>query len=347
MIYIYYYKFIYIKIAYLIFLLFTFHIRTKYQKKSGPKISIFLPIYNKEKYINKCIQNLQNQTLKDIEIVAVNDYSTDNTLKILIDLAKNDDRIKIINNDKNKGLLYSRAMGIIHSNGEYLMNLDPDDELRSIENLEYIYNIAVKSNVDILSFSIYNKKRKTIIKCDNNNEILKPPKLFQTIFKDNNEIGDYLIWNKLIRKELFLQAYEDFKEEIYKGKWNYFEDDVWSILVNRNAKSKLCIDSLIYIYNNNSDSLMNKRFEYIEFQNLLFRHEKYKKIFTLKKDEKYLIAEYDFLLNRLKWQIKYLLLLNDKSIKEQIINTFLYFLRNYYSTKERRNDIYDFLKLII
>ena len=108
--------------------------------KKRPKISVFIPIYNKEQYINKCIQNLQNQTLKDIEIIAVNDCSTDNSLSILIDLAKKDNRIKIVNNDKNHGLLYSRAMGILNSSGEYLMNLDSDDEINDNDCLEYLYN---------------------------------------------------------------------------------------------------------------------------------------------------------------------------------------------------------------
>ena len=74
------------------------------QKIFTPKVSVFLPIYNKEKYIKRSISSIQNQTLKEIEIVAVNDCSTDNTLKILKQLAKNDSRKKIINNDKNHEL---------------------------------------------------------------------------------------------------------------------------------------------------------------------------------------------------------------------------------------------------
>ena len=54
--------------------------------------------------------------------------------------------------------------------------------------------------------------------------------------------------NKLIKKEIFLKAYEDFKSEIYNVKWNYFEDDIWNILVNRYAKTKLCVNRLIYNY---------------------------------------------------------------------------------------------------
>ena len=118
-----------------------------------PKISIFLPIYNKEKYIIRSIKSIQNQTLKELEIVAVNDYSTDKTYMILTEMALKDKRIKIINNTKNSGLLYSRAMGIIHSSGEYLMNLAPDDQLFSSDNLEYLYNKAKNTSIDIISFN--------------------------------------------------------------------------------------------------------------------------------------------------------------------------------------------------
>ena len=80
---------------------------------SSPKISIFLPIYNKANYIQKSIRSIQIQTLRNIEIIAVNDFSEDNTLEILMNMSKKDFRIKIVNNDKNRGLLYSRAMGIL------------------------------------------------------------------------------------------------------------------------------------------------------------------------------------------------------------------------------------------
>ena len=116
-----------------------------------------MPIYNKEKYINKSIKSLQNQTLKDIEIIAVNDCSDDKTLNELINLSNNDNRIKIVNNDRNHGLLYSRAMGILNSTGEYLMNLDPDDELEGEDNLEYLYNMTRVSHADIILFGILRK----------------------------------------------------------------------------------------------------------------------------------------------------------------------------------------------
>ena len=122
-----------------------------------PNISIFLPIYNKGIYLKKGIESLQAQTLKDIEIVAINDGSTDNSLKILKKLSKSDKRIKIINNDRNHGPFYSRAMGIINSTGEYMMNLDADDKLINYNSLKLIYNKITPINDGYLRYLINNK----------------------------------------------------------------------------------------------------------------------------------------------------------------------------------------------
>ena len=79
-------------------------------------------------------------------------------------MAKNDERIKIVNNDKNHGLLYSRAMGILNSTGEYLMNLDPDDVIYGEDSLEYLYNQSKIYNLDIISFYVKEKKYNSIIR---------------------------------------------------------------------------------------------------------------------------------------------------------------------------------------
>ena len=317
------------------------------QNEPKTKISIFIPIYNKEEYISKSIKSITTQTLTDIEIIAVNDYSNDNSLKILLELAKNDKRIKIINNNQNKGLLYSRAMGILSSSGEYLLNLDSDDELNGCNTLKYLYYKAKRYNVDIINFVFRDKKQnKNINNCKKINTVLKQPELFYSIFNKNSEITDYNIWNKLIKRETFIKAYVEFKKEIYKWKWNYYEDDIWNILVNKYAKTKICLNRVIYIYNYDQKSLMNNKSRLIEFQNLIYRHEMYKKIFSSKQDEKYLIAEYIFLFNRIKSQINALILLNSQNINEQIKNIFRNFLNDYKCSTEIRNNITNFIKTI-
>ena len=293
-------------------------------KKDFPKISIFLPIYNKGKYIKRSIESIQNQTLKDIEIIAVNDFSKDNSLNIIEELAKTDSRIKVVSNDKNHGLLYSRAMGILNSTGRYLMNLDPDDVFKEHDNLEYLYNKVSKLKTDILSFGYLSKFDNTIkIRCSNFHKTLRQPKLFESAFSSSYVLNDYLIWNKIIKREIYLYAYEIYKERIYKEKWNYHEDNIWSILVYKYGRTMKCINKVIYIYNKVNNSIMNDRYNILELRNLLYRHEMYKKIFTNKKEKKYLISEILEMLSFLEEDDNFLKLINENNIiRNQIINIF-------------------------
>ena len=269
-----------------------------------PKISIFLPIFNMENYIEKTLLLLQNQTLKNIEIIAVNDYSTDKTYEILRKFTLKDKRIKIINNTKNHGVLYSRAMGIIHSKGKYIINLDPDDQYNNYDDLEYLYKKAVKSKVDIVSFSYLFKSTMKIKNiCDEFDKKIKQPKLFESIYKYSNHSKDTIIWNKLIKREIFLKAFKLLEDFIYNGKWNYHEDNIWSFLVHKVAKSKICTKKLIYIYNNNnnnSNSIMRTRGGLIEFINIIYLFELKRKVLQENIYFQYLNDECDSLINFIK-----------------------------------------------
>ena len=127
-------------------------------------------------------------------------------------MSEKDKRIKIINNKKNSGLLFSRAMGILSSKGEYLMSFDPDDSYQAKTNLKYLYNIAKKLKVDFVSFLVYFLPSKiTSNYFTNSNEIIRQPELYQSLFK-NNLLNDYFITNKLIKREIFLNAFNIFKK---------------------------------------------------------------------------------------------------------------------------------------
>lgn len=261
------------------------------QKSYIPKISIFIPIYNKQEYIIESIKSIQKQTLKNIEIIAVNDCSTDNSLKILKKLAKRDSRIKIINNNNNHGLLYSRSMGILNSSGEYLMNLDPDDKLDGKNCLKFLYKIANLNNIDVVEFSYFHNGT-YYLKCIHNNKIIKQPLLFNSSFGIDNLMIDDVLWNKLINRKLMLKVYILFKQRIYNRKWNYGEDTVWSVLINKNAESKICINKNFYIYNVNNDSLLNNNNNnFLYIKNLLMIIEMYNNIFKKQIEYKYIVAQ--------------------------------------------------------
>ena len=85
-----------------------------------PKITAFIIIYNAEKTILSSIRSIQNQNMADIELLLVDDYSIDNSLKIIEKCQKEDKRIKLIKNKKNRGALYSRSLGVLNSKGKYI-----------------------------------------------------------------------------------------------------------------------------------------------------------------------------------------------------------------------------------
>ena len=121
------------------------------------KLSIIVPVYNVGKYLPKCLESLIKQTLKDIEIICVNDGSMDNSLAILKEFASKDSRIRIIDN-QHQGVAKTRNTGIEQSTGEYIGFVDSDDYI-DIDFFEKLYNSATKSNSDIAIASILKHKK--------------------------------------------------------------------------------------------------------------------------------------------------------------------------------------------
>ena len=126
-------------------------------------ISVIVPVYNSEKYLKECINSILHQTYENIEIIIINDGSTDNSLLISQELQKEDKRIKIIN-QKNSGVSYSRNKGIQEATGEYIMFVDSDDFI--VQNyIELMYKEITKNNYDacISGMTFCDKNRKKII----------------------------------------------------------------------------------------------------------------------------------------------------------------------------------------
>lgn len=162
-------------------------------------ISIIVNVYNEERYIKKCLDSIVNQTYKNIEIIIVNDGSTDNTLKICE--SYKDNRIKIIS-QKNIGLSLSRNVGIDNSTGKYVYFLDADDFIEN-DTIEYLYNLIVTYDADmstcrtinIYSYDTEIKNQPEKIDILSNIEMLK-----RLLLNENNSST---IWNKLMKKKLF------------------------------------------------------------------------------------------------------------------------------------------------
>lgn len=148
----------------------------------SPIISIIVPVYNVEKYIYRCLDSLVNQTMKDIEIICINDGSTDKSLEIIKEYALQDKRITVID-QVNMGVSVARNNGIKHVNGDFYMFVDSDDWI-DLETCEVVYDYAIKNNADCLMFS-YTKE-----------------------FVGHNVVNhifnkDYFVWNESEVKSMF------------------------------------------------------------------------------------------------------------------------------------------------
>ena len=107
-------------------------------------ITILVPFYNVEKYITQCIESIINQTYKNLEIILIDDGSTDNSLKICKEFQKNDSRINVIKK-KHEGVSSSRNIGIKIAHGEYIMFIDSDDFV-SKNFVKELYSAVLKNN---------------------------------------------------------------------------------------------------------------------------------------------------------------------------------------------------------
>lgn len=259
----------------------------------------------------------------DIEIISVNDCSEDNSLQVLKKLAKKDSRIKIINNDRNRGLLYSRAMGILNSKGEYIMNLDPDDELKGRYNLEYLYKIINRLKIDVINFGVIKKygfSSSKLILCSNFTNIKFQPE----IFNSNSENFDFLIFNKLVKNKIFKKAFMIFKDKINGGKWNFGEDEIWSILINKYATTKICVEKAIYIYHINDNSLTSYSNTNLYLINLINWIEMIKKI-SINKNKNIYLNRFELFLKLIEINKIFLLIIKNNS---EIRNKFFKIFKN-------------------
>ena len=118
-----------------------------------PKVSVIIPVYNVEKYLRQCLDSVINQTLTDIEIICVDDGSTDSSLAILEEYASKDDRIKILK-QQNAGAGVARNNGIKVATGEYLHFLDSDDWIEN-DTYEKLYNLIAEKQCDFVKFKSY------------------------------------------------------------------------------------------------------------------------------------------------------------------------------------------------
>ena len=223
-----------------------------------PLISVVIPVYNVEKYLKQCLDSVINQTYDNIEIICVDDCSTDSSAKILENYTKKDSRIIIKKNDKNLGLGLTRNEGIKIARGEYIHCLDSDDwlELNAYETLVYYINEYPSVEVIRFNYKIYDNKI-TNEKYTNTQNVNKLLNIFDN--HDLPEIWSVNAWSKLIKKDFI------YSNNLFYNDYRCLEDVEYAIKTLLTAKNILCIDKSLIIYRaNRSNSLMSKKNKFID-----------------------------------------------------------------------------------
>ena len=171
-----------------------------------PLVSVIIPVFNVEKYLRECLDSLIKQTLKDIEIICVDDGSIDSSLDILNEYKAKDGRI-IVLTQENKNAGVARNTGLSIAKGEYLSFLDSDDIFEPTM-LEDMYNTAIKDNSDtvVCTFCIYNEKTKESgnIKIIEDKFVKKSPFSAVDIKDDIFTFSSPNAWTKLFKRKLFV-----------------------------------------------------------------------------------------------------------------------------------------------
>jgi len=224
-----------------------------YRIKFKTIISSIIPVFNCEKTIRASINSIQNQNFTDFEIILINDCSKDNTSYIIENLQENDIRIKIINNKKNMGSLYSRSIGVLMSRGEYIFPLDNDDMFFDEHIFYSILKIAKESYLDVVGFrgikmrdyrNGINQMRDLHNYQHHDNLIIRQPQLsswFITI-KGNLIFHDVTIWCKCIKTKVYKEAIIKLGFDRYKKFVSWAEDTSVNIIIFNIAKSFLFIN---------------------------------------------------------------------------------------------------------
>ena len=206
--------------------------KNEFKDNENPLVSVIIPVYNAEKYINNAIKSIQNQDLLNLEIILIDDYSSDNSLNKIEQIKKDDPRIKIIINKKNKGIFYSRNIGALSAKGEYIFPLDNDDMLLDKDILSTITDIAKDGNFDIIEFKgiqvwrRYGNKLNSKIEATNYanhklNLVLFQPDLSAFPLKAGKEINSHYnittcyLWAKCIKTSVYKKSLNLIGEEKY------------------------------------------------------------------------------------------------------------------------------------
>ena len=295
------------------------------------KISIIIPVYNVEKYLRKCVQSILNQTYSNLEILLIDDGSTDESGRICEELNKNDSRIKVLHK-KNGGVSSARNLGIKRATGKYLIFIDSDDYLEK-NMIEVLYNNLRNNNVDISICEYYMDYGNSEIekRHDNAEEFILNKEDFYKYILDNKYFGGYL-YNKLIKRELI---YNEKSIILFDENIHICEDLLYMCQIAQNMDKAYYTTTPYYYYVQRKDGTIRKIYSEKQLSNFYA----YKKIIEIYNANSMPI-DIKFQVKFLKFCIDSLFLIKllknkDKNFKKQILQA----KKKYYKIIKESRDV--------
>ncbi|SEQ06129.1 glycosyltransferase family 2 protein [Epilithonimonas lactis] len=230
------------------------------------KLSIIVPIYNAEKYIEKCLESLVQQSYANLEIILINDGSTDSSIEICRQFATYDHRIKILE-QSNGGPAKARNYGMLNTTGDYIGFVDADDYVE-IDFFEKMIQASISSNADIIISNIKEiKSSNVILNTLPKNRIINKNEIKDLVIKQyyTSYLGNLAsLFNKIYKKSFIKRNELLIDEQRIRAEDYWFNFEAFS-----KAESCFAIDNMGYIYNTFSENSIMKSFRSSQYQDFL------------------------------------------------------------------------------
>ena len=229
-----------------------------FKRSKNPDVSVLMIIHNQAYYLHKGLRSIQNQSLKNIEIIIIDDCSEDNSIDLIKNYQKEDERIILISHDTNEGKIKSRSDGVRIAKGKYIALIDGDDALIHKDILKNSLYIAQKGNLDCVQFLInyyrYGKFEEIVTEFNftNNSYIITQPELSNKYFGPYRDLKYLLrnrnIYSKFIKNELFQKMLDFIGPEYTDDYINIAEDTIMAVALYHLANSFYCMRESGYFY---------------------------------------------------------------------------------------------------
>ena len=237
-----------------------------------PKISVIIPVYNGENFLNHSLTSVLKQKMKDIEIIIIDDNSKDESLKIIKNYMKKDKRIHLIENRENRKILFCKSFGALNSKGKYIIELDQDDMLIGEDSFNILYNDSENNDLDFLKFDFTSGNN--ILNLPNFDNY--PNKSSIIYLQPNSKLSIFrnsitLLWGNLIKTDLYKKVIYNLWPIIINYKIIFQEDYLIIFFMLLYAKKYKIISNVFYYkFKNTNQASHNYRINLDYYLSVIF-----------------------------------------------------------------------------